>query len=83
MRNCTTSDAVVAGESSNRLGRKWERASPTVRQSNDHESGAPPRALRQCRKLLTEKGMAWVRDPDFAYQPIKNSGSMPCLVLRK
>ena len=56
--------------------RPADRASPAVRQGDDHESGAPPRSLRQCRKLLTEKRMAWVRDPDFAYQPIKNRGSM-------
>ena len=60
--------------------RPANRASPAVSQGDHDETGAPRRALRQSRKLLTEKGMAGVRDPHFAYQPIKNRGSMPCLV---
>jgi hypothetical protein len=63
--------------------RPADRALPAVRQGDDDETGAPRRALRQNRKLLTEKGMAGVRDPHFAYQPIKNRGSMPCLVIRR
>ena len=61
--------------------RPSDRTPPTVRQGDDDETGAARRSLRQNRKLLAEKRMAGVRDPHFAYQPVKNSGSMRRLVI--